>query len=130
MKSLHPKEVEAITRLDSLNRYQYFMKRVADFEVMYSLQDEEGDWVMADIDEHGLFCVWPFPEFASACAVDDWEGCKVVAISLDTYQKEIVELIKEENMLLNIFSSSDKTGFIVSQVEFARDLNKELAQYS
>lgn len=85
---------------------------------------------MADIDEHGLFCVWPFPEFASACAIDDWEGCKVVPIDLETFQVDIVKLIVGEKMLLNVFSSPTKLGFIVSSVEFVRDLNKELSQYS
>ena len=129
MKPLHSKEIEAILQQRAPQRYQYFMKRVADSEVMYSLQDEDGDWVMADVDGHGLFCVWPFPEFATACATEGWEGSKVIAIDLTTYQEQDVPLIKEEGLLLNVFSSPTAMGFVVNATEFARDLNTELAHY-
>ncbi len=129
MKSLHPKEIEAVLQQKAPLRYQYFMKRVADFEVMYSLQDEDGDWVMADLDGSGLFCVWPFPEFATACAIEGWEGSKVIPIDLAMYQEQIVPMIQEEGLLLNVFSSPTATGFIVNAAEFARDLNTELAHY-
>jgi len=129
MKPLHPKEIEAILQQKAFQRYQYFMKRVADFEVMYSLQDENGDWVMADVDSNGLFCIWPLPEFATACAIEGWEGSKVVAIDLATYQEQVVPLIQEEGLLLNVFSSPTAMGFVVNLTEFACDLNTELAHY-
>lgn len=126
---LHQKAIEAISKQNPLQRYQYFMRRVADFETMYGLRDKQGNWASAVTEEHDLFSVWPAPEFAKACAVGDWGNYGVTEITVEMFQEEIKAALLSTGSLVNVFSVSSKAGFIVSPAEFSRDLQNELDQY-
>ena len=36
------KEVENVLKLDNFKKYRYFLKKIADYEEVWSLKDEEG----------------------------------------------------------------------------------------
>ena len=46
---MNEKEVENVISLPAEGRYEYFIKRVADWEVVWSLGNEDG-WVLAGDD--------------------------------------------------------------------------------
>lgn len=50
--SMHPKELETTVQLSAKKRYDYFIKKIADFEEVWSLSNERG-WVMSE-DERGV----------------------------------------------------------------------------
>ncbi|WP_260849873.1 DUF2750 domain-containing protein [Bacillus pumilus] len=49
---MHPKELETTIQLSAKKRYDYFIKKIVDFEEVWSLRNEKG-WVMSE-DEHGI----------------------------------------------------------------------------
>ncbi|MGC3944098.1 MAG: DUF2750 domain-containing protein [Chryseolinea sp.] len=123
------KEIEATSKLEANARYQYFMKRVADTEKMYSLVDEGGDWAIACFGEKTLFSVWSAPEFAQACAVSEWKGFSVKEFNIEDLESDIVDEIDTHEHLINVFSVKGKSGFIVDYNEFARDLSDEISKH-
>ncbi|MFF2415364.1 DUF2750 domain-containing protein [Bacillus safensis] len=53
--------------------YAYFIKKIVDFEEVWSLRNENG-WVMSE-DEHGVpqLHFWPTENHAAYSAIDPWE---------------------------------------------------------
>lgn len=123
------KEVESVSMLDSLERYKYFIKRVADTEMMYTLVDAEGDFALDDVDNNTLLSLWPASEFAVLCATDIWSSFSIKELTLEEFEDELIDKIEENKWLLNVFSVGTKSGFVVDINEFAKDLSEELKKY-
>ena len=123
------KEVQALSKLEPFKRYQYFIKRVADAETLYTLLDKDGDFALSDVEDKVMFSVWPAAEFAAQCAFDEWDGFTVQEVSLEEFENQLIDQIEENHWLLNVFAINRNTGFVVDINEFARDLSDELKKY-
>ena len=124
------KEIEKVSSLQPLERYKYFMKKIADNEQIYTLIDENNNYVTSVIDDYELFPIWSSKEFANLCKINGWESFVVKQLDFDILENEIFDLIGDSNYLINVFPVYDKTGFIVDLNEFANDLKNELENYS
>lgn len=45
---MNKKEIENVLLLGPFERYQYFIKKVADWEEFFTLIDEKGDYVLSE----------------------------------------------------------------------------------
>ena len=82
---MHPKELETVFNLHQNKRYEYFIKKVADFEEVWGLKQEDG-WATTG-DDKGTFYLsfWPKKEFAELCITDEWSEYYAEVISLDEF---------------------------------------------
>lgn len=126
---LTEKEIAALYKLDAYERYKYFIKRVADSELLYTLVDGSGEFVLADIESKTVFSVWCAAEFALLNATGKWFDFTVREVTLEEFQENIVDKIENERCLINVFSLNEKSGFVVDIDELARDLSEELKKY-
>jgi hypothetical protein len=124
------KEIESVSVLPAFERYQHFIKRVADFELMYTLSDGKGNFAISDLENNELLSFWPAKEYAELNAIDEWSVYRVHEVSIEDFEDKIIDLVVSENYLLNIFPANGKTGFVVNLEEFARDLSSEMEKYS
>ena len=122
-------EIENVSKLKPLDRYKYFINKLADFEIFYTLKDENENYIISELENHQLFPLWNFKEFAELCLIDEWKSFEIAELTLDDLQNEIIDLISDENYLLNVFPVGLKTGFVVNLEEFVRDLKEELDKY-
>ncbi|PZU26011.1 MULTISPECIES: DUF2750 domain-containing protein [Sphingobacterium] len=123
---MHPKEKENILKLDPFKRYQHFLKKIADFEELWTIVDEDGNYAISEIDGYKLISFWTVEEFIFSNLSDGWEDCKPFKLILEDLQNELYEIIATENYLINVFPINGKTGFVVNINEFKRDLDEEL----
>jgi len=123
------KEIENVVALEPIARYKYCIKKIADWEEFYTLVDSVGKYILSELDNEKLFPIWSAKEFAELCLTDGWESLAIKKLDLDDLENEIIDFIADENSLLNVFPVYDKTGFVVTLNEFARDLNEELKNY-
>jgi hypothetical protein len=123
------KEIEEVSKLEPCNRYKYFLKRVADFEKIYSLKFDNNAWALSEVEGNKLISLWPGKEFAFLCAKDAWINCWVEEIDLNVFQKLLYPEWNSKSYLVNIFSVIDKIGFVVSFEDLIRDLDDELRKY-
>jgi hypothetical protein len=128
-QKISDQELLSVSKLQPFERYQYFLKRVADFEVMYTLEDNHSNLALAEVGTYKIISLWPAPEYAIACALDEWNDYNVREISLNDFKSIVVPEIEDKGLLINIFSIPDKIGFIVDVNEFNRDLAVELEKY-
>lgn len=124
------REIESVSSLNPFDRYKYFIKRVADFEVMYTLVDERGRFAISEVEGNIMLSFWSAQEYAIINAANEWKNYRVQTITLGDFEKEVIDLISEQNYLLNIFPINDKTGFVVNIGEFAKDLASEMKKYN
>ncbi len=125
---MHSKEIENILKLNPFERYQYFIRKIADREIAYTLIFPNGDYTISTIDDKKIFPIWSAKEFAELGKVEGWENCNIIKLTFDDFEETLFDYIDENNLLLNVFPT-DKTGFVVSLEEFTRDLKDELEQY-
>ena len=123
------KEIQSVVKLTAFDRYEYFIKRVADSEKMYSLTHPDGEWALAETEGEKLFSLWSDKEYAILNTAGGWEGCTVKEITIEFFQNELQKLIEKEGFLLNVFPLNDMTGFVLDIDEFDRDLKEELLKY-
>jgi len=129
MIKITEKEKEAVSSLPPFERYKYFIKRVADTELMYSLKSLEGNWAISEVETSKLFPLWSAKEFAEQCLVSGWAGFEVEEIDMDVFEDELLDFIHSQGYLLNVFPVGASTGFVVDINEFAKDLSEEMKNY-
>lgn len=122
-------EIESVSQLNAFDKYNYFIKKVADFELMYSLVDTDGNIATLEIDDNILLPFWSSSEYALLNAIKEWDNYEVKEISIEYFENEIIDVIESKNYLLSIFPIKEKVGFIVNLNEFAKDLSNEMDKY-
>jgi len=80
------------------------------------------------VESISVISIWPAKEYALA-TFDKIGEKKVKEFSLNDFYK-MIPYIKQHNILINVFSVDQNTGFVVAINEFIEDLNSELEKYS
>jgi hypothetical protein len=125
-------EFEAILKLPPDKRYQYFIKRICDWEQIYALY--EGNSIILNEDKKGNLFVFlfPFETFASHYAqnTDEFESSICKAIELDKFIEEVIEKLLSHNVLnALVFPVPNGYGLNVSLSQLKEDINQELENY-
>ena len=125
---LNDKQFATIVGLSDHERYDYFLKKVTDWEEVWSLHSPEG-WVELSTDD-GEEClpVWPHPDFAKAWAVDDWSDCQPKAIALDAWLERWTPGLEKDNTLVAVFPVNEAEGIVLPPAELHEALCDERGQ--
>lgn len=126
---MNNREFEEVSKLEPFNRYQYFIKKIADYEELWTIIDIKGEYALCDIDAYTLISLWPNKEFIESNLIEAWSMCKPLKLSLDSLYSHLYPIITKESFLFNIFPVNGKAGFIVSLEELDNDLSEELENY-
>ncbi|WP_373231378.1 DUF2750 domain-containing protein [Cohnella sp.] len=124
---MNRKEFEAVLKQPPNIRYEYFIKKVSDYEEIWGLYDD--GWATAD-DGEGNKCIPFFPnqEFAQNCAVEEWSGFKPESIDLYEFIEEWLSGMKEDKLKVSIFPNNSDTAIVEVDI-LLRDLHTELEKY-
>lgn len=79
----HHKKIENLLKLEPQARYDYFIRKVADFEVVWGLFDN--GWVTAESGKITAIPFWPDKVFATLCASAEWKGSTAKSIELNDF---------------------------------------------
>ncbi|MFP9112440.1 DUF2750 domain-containing protein [Flavobacterium sp. RHBU_3] len=126
---MNSNEYDNIIKLTAFDRYKYFIKKVADFEELWTITYIDGSYALSDIDDNVTISFWPKPEYIDSNLSNGWEKCVSKKLTLDDLEDELFDFIASQNYLINVFPKNGKSGFVVSLDEFARDLSDELKNY-
>ena len=123
------KELEAVRDLPGPKRYLYTVKKVADFEEVWSLWSENA-WVLAS-DDAGceLVPIWPHPRLAAACATEMWSGSEPRMIELSTWSDKWIPGLKRDGRQVAVFPTMSDKGVVVSPDRIKTDLEDEASLY-
>ena len=73
-------EFRSILTLPGAKRYSYFIKKVSDWEEVWSLRNQDGWALAADPAGCEVVPVWPHQRFAEACIEGGWNDCEAAVI--------------------------------------------------
>ncbi|MBG9818389.1 DUF2750 domain-containing protein [Bacillus safensis] len=126
--SLNKKEFESTINLNLKKRYSYFIKKIADYEEVWSLSNEKG-WVTSE-DEDGRIQLhfWPTEEHAAYCAIDKWEGTVPEAIELEDFIEAWIPGMKSDGVGVSIFYNNENSISVDVQ-KLKGDIEEELKNY-
>ncbi len=128
MYTVNDRHAESVLKLPAPKRYEYFVERVADWGVLYSLQCASG-WALAG-DETGprIFPVWPHERFAELCWKGDWSDCIVAEIPLSKWFNDLSKILVDNAMTVAVFKLPDGRGVVVDPERLSHDLKQELSR--
>lgn len=126
MHKPRPMEIISLQKLSPQDRYNYFIKKFADFEEACVLSNSANIFASSEWNEHLVFPIWSSNEFAKLCAVEDWEGLVPRVLLLDEFLTSWLISFAEDGTLIEVFPASGSRGFIVTPQEFYRDVCVEL----
>ena len=130
--NISEQEFDAILKLPPDKRYQYFIKRVCDWEQIYTLYDDNS--IILNEDKKGNMSVFlfPFEAFASYYAqnTDELQSSFCKKIELDKFIEEIIEKLLSHNVVnALVFPVPNGYGLNVSLSQLKEDLKQELENY-
>lgn len=124
---MNEKKYQNIIKLNNAERYDYLVRKVADFETIFLIYGKF--WQMSTSNIQGTECILVFPEKDFAREYIKLEKSKRVK-KKDLY-RFINWLEKDESNELNlaIFPNQNNESRIVNSTELKNDLLKECEQY-
>jgi hypothetical protein len=125
--SIHAKKIENVLKLNSLDRYDYFIRKVADLEVVWGLFKD--GWAMVSVDDQQGIPFWPEAEFAALCASGEWAGFHAKEISVEDFIKKWLPGMNSDKRIASIFPTPDGKPSIVDPKVLQQHLSDELKQY-
>ena len=123
-------EFQALEKCNSETRYTYTVKRIIDTEVLWTIVDEEDHLVIQTDGNKKLLPVWSSKEYAQVFCVKGENNYKYSAITSETFQDSVIDYIKQNGILINVFlSKKEPLGKIVDSNTFVEEINKLIEEY-
>ena len=121
-------QIAAVLALEGPERYEHFIKQVADHQQVWGLYSD--GWAMAATDDTGdaYLPFWPAAEYATACAVGDWAGYEPRSLTIEEFY-ELLDNLEDDDVLPGVFYTPDDKGVVPSHDQLREDLLAELENY-
>ena len=118
-----------VSKLQPPQRYDYFVKRVADWGQGWTLQDERG--LVAGADDEGVIHVplWSHPLFAEMSMKGEWSEAKVVSLDLDDLLDNVLPQLERNKQRVSVMPVADRAGVSVDPKRLRDDLLSELDKF-
>jgi hypothetical protein len=115
------RQLQAIVMLPGPQRYEYFVKRVAETGVVWSLFRQ--GWALAKKEDGTLvFPLWPDQEFATICADYEWTGYAAQSFALDELIDELLPQLELDGIVTGVFYTPGARDVMPSAGLLRRDL--------
>lgn len=122
---LSTEQVREVVRLPAPQRYEYFVRRVAETGQAWGLY--RNGWALATKDDGTLvFAMWPEREFAQLCAEFEWEGYEPQAFGLDELLEGLLPQLQQDGLVPGIFRTPGSKGTMPTPGLLRVDLQDEL----
>ncbi len=121
-------KIEALLSLPAPERYDYFIKRVAELETVWGLYQD--GWALAATDDgRSIFPVWSERQFAELCATRDWAGYEPAEIPLQDFIEELLPKLQADGVELGVFYTPNDRSVVPRFQQVIDDINHELERY-
>jgi Protein of unknown function (DUF2750) len=110
--------------------YAYFIKRVADSAVVWSLS--HGDQFVLEGDARGprVVPLWPHKRYAEACRVAAWAEREPIGVHIDDFLEQVIAGAEADGLEFAVFLVADASlSAHVRPATLRDDLRAELANY-
>lgn len=120
-------EYASILKLSAQRRYQYFVKRVADWKEIWSLKDTDGWTLVGDEEGQEAVPVWPHARFAEGYANENGGG-KAKSIDLDAWRERWLPGLARDHRLIAVFPTPDSKGPLCDASIVQNDIDEAVSR--
>ena len=125
--AIDTRQLQAVVMLPAPQRYAYFVKRVAESGVVWSLYRQ--GWALAKKEDGTLvFPLWPDSEFAQVCADYEWTGYAPHSFALDELLEELLPQLEQDGIVTGVFYTPGARDVMPTAGLLRTDLHDELAR--
>ncbi|WP_461611880.1 DUF2750 domain-containing protein [Cytobacillus kochii] len=121
------KEIDTVLKLPADKRYQYFIKKIVDYEAVWGLY-KDGWAITEDSEGSQLVPFWPNSEFATLCTIEDWKDYKPLKISLDAFQTNWIPGMKKDGFKVSVLWNNDDSVVVEPEILLSH-IDEELENY-
>ena len=125
---MHIKQLESVFKLESKERYGYLIRKVADFEQVFLIEDKKGNYVTCGNNNEIIIPIWPELEFAQELIKKEWKKCVIKKVPLSDFINWMDKL-ETENYLIGGFPNLKLNSIVVKPIEIKNHLIFESQQY-
>ncbi|HXE53176.1 MAG TPA: DUF2750 domain-containing protein [Tepidisphaeraceae bacterium] len=123
------KEYESVIRLKDQVRYEYFIKRVADYSELWSLKGKAGWELLGDDAGNESIPLWPHRRYADGYAkARSLADVDPAAISLSDFLSRWIPGMAKDNRLAAVFPTPANRSIVVLPERLKKDLGMELSR--
>ncbi|MBT2636929.1 DUF2750 domain-containing protein [Bacillus sp. ISL-39] len=120
-------EFETVIKQTAAIRYEYFIKKAADYEEVWGLYNK--GWATAQDDMRNILIpFFPNEKFAETFAKNEWEGFRAKKIELDNFLEKWLPGMKSDGVKPSIFPT-DTDSAVMDVDTLVKDLEAELENY-
>lgn len=125
---MNPQKFSNVIEMDGPARYSYFVRKVADTERIWGL--EQSGWATAEDDTAALLIpFWPEEAFARASATGAWTGYTAREIGLEEFLDKWLTGMHRDGIKVAVFPNAVDRGVVVDAEALRSALMRERAQY-
>jgi len=124
--TIDTRQLQAVVMRPGPQRYAYFIKRVVDTGVVWSLY--RNGWALASKEDGTMvFPLWPDSEFAAICADYEWTGYAPQSFALAELLDELLPQLARDGVATGVFYTPGARDVMPTANLLRRDLQDELA---
>ena len=122
-------QFEAVTALSSADRSSHFVGKVADWEQLWAVKNNEGWLVPETADGLEYFPVWPHHEYAQRIADEHFPGYETIEIPLEEFLSHWLPTCENDGVKIAVFPNKEWAFWVMEPKDLAQCLLDEAAQY-
>ena len=126
---MNEKQFKAVLALDSFDRYNHFISKVADWEQLWGVKSDEGWLVPVAPEKFKYFPLWPHPEYAQKIAEENFPGHSATEIGLKELLDHWLPLFEQDQVKVAVFPNKEWTFWCIEPQDFKEELLNEMAKY-
>lgn len=125
-------ELETVTALSPEKRYNYFVKRICDWEQVWTLYED--DYIVLNEAKNGKLYIllFPFKDFAEHYATNTrgMKGVSYKSFEINEFLETIIKKLQANNVSnALVFPVANGYGLNVSMTDMVKDIQSELENY-
>jgi hypothetical protein len=126
-RTMRDQEVRAVTALPGQKRYAYFVKRVADWQALWTVRSASGWALVGEEGAQEAVPVWSDEAFAKLSCVGDWADHWPERIGLREWLDRWLPGMSRDGRMAVVFPVGEPLhGVLVSPDRLAQEIQSEL----
>ncbi|MFJ4347439.1 DUF2750 domain-containing protein [Pseudomonas sp. NPDC089401] len=126
-QAVHSKKIQNVCALGPEARFDYFIRKVVDFEEVWGLYDE--GWATSELQGSVVIPFWPEEAFAAQCATGEWGGFTPRSIPMQGFLEQWLPGLHSAAQMCQVFPVPDDVGVVIAPPELELLVREELQQY-
>ena len=127
--AMNEQQFNVVVALTGEQRLSHFVSKVADWELLWGMANDEG-WLVPQAPEgFEYFPVWPHPDYAKKTTDLVFPGHQPEEIDLDHFMDHWLSKLEKDGVKVAVFPNMNWDFWVIEPKDLTSLLREEAAQY-